>query len=168
LASDEEVHTVPVRKLQQILAPEPEAARIARGLLSTSMRAWGLSACQGDAAVVVSELVTNAVMHAKTALRLDICSDEDWLEISVADDSPWPVQQRPHRQDVAADLVMLLETEQHLGQQLDERDVRLDVGVAGTLAGGRGLLLVEALADEWGVTPRGSGKAVWARLALQR
>ena len=110
--------------------------------------------------------MTNGVMHAKTALMLDICSDEDWLEISVADDSPWPVRRRPHRQDVAGDLIMLLETEQHLGQHLDERDVRLDVGMAGTLAGGRGLLLVEALADQWGVTPQGSGKAVWARLAL--
>ena len=159
---------MPVRKQQHVLAPQPQAVRVARGMLSTSLAAWGLSAWEGDAAVIVSELVTNGVMHAKTALMLDICSDEDWLEISVADDSPWPVRQRPHRQDVAGDLIMLLETEQHLGQHLDERDVRLDVGMAGTLAGGRGLLLVEALADQWGVTPRGSGKAVWARLALNR
>jgi hypothetical protein len=50
---------------------------------------------------------------------------------------------------------------------LDERDVRLDVGAAGTLAGGRGLLLVEALADEWGVTRRGNGKVVWAKFAIR-
>ena len=158
---------MPVHKIQHVLAPEPQAASVARGLLSTFLAAWGLSGSQGDAAVIVSELVTNGVMHAQTALLLDFSCDEEWLEISVADDSPWPVQPRPHRQDVAADLMMLLQTEQRLGLQLDERDVRLAVGTAGTLSGGRGLLLVEALADHWGVTPRGEGKTVWARIALK-
>ena len=159
---------MPVHKIQHVLAPEPQAARAARGVLKTFLAAWGLSAWQSDASVIVSELVTNGVTHAGTALMLTICSDEDWLEVSVDDDSPWPVQQRPQREDVAADLVMLMQAEEHLGQHLDDRDVRLDVGAAGTLAGGRGLLLVEALADQWGVTPRGEGKAVWARLALKR
>ncbi|MEU6510660.1 ATP-binding protein [Streptomyces sp. NPDC046942] len=31
---------------------------------------------------------------------------------------------------------------------------------------GRGLLLVEALADKWGVTPRQPGKSVWAEVWL--
>ncbi|HVE99419.1 MAG TPA: ATP-binding protein [Mycobacteriales bacterium] len=30
---------------------------------------------------------------------------------------------------------------------------------------GRGLLIVAAVADEWGVEPDGSGKAIWAELA---
>jgi hypothetical protein len=159
---------VSVHETHHVLAPEPPAARAARSLLRTSLVAWGLLALQDDAVVIVSELVTNGVLHARTALVLGICSDDDWLEVSVADDSPWPVQQRAQRQDLAADLVMLLQAEQRLGQRLDDRDVRLDVGPAGSLAGGRGLLLVEALADEWGVTPRGDGKVVWARLALGR
>jgi hypothetical protein len=105
-------------------------------------------------------------MHARTALLLGVCSDDEWLEVSVADDSPWPVQQRPPREDPGADLAMLMRAEQRFGHCLDERDVRLDVGTARTLAGGRGLLLVEALADQWGVTPRGDGKAMWARFGL--
>lgn len=32
--------------------------------------------------------------------------------------------------------------------------------------GGRGLLLVEALADKWGVLPRQPGKSVWAEVRL--
>jgi hypothetical protein len=32
--------------------------------------------------------------------------------------------------------------------------------------GGRGLLVVAALADDWGVTPRVIGKSVWAELAV--
>jgi anti-sigma regulatory factor (Ser/Thr protein kinase) len=33
--------------------------------------------------------------------------------------------------------------------------------------GGRGLAIVEALADSWGVDSRPSGKQVWARLSIQ-
>jgi anti-sigma regulatory factor (Ser/Thr protein kinase) len=32
--------------------------------------------------------------------------------------------------------------------------------------GGRGLLLVAAMADEWGARPAGGGKIVWARLPM--
>ena len=32
--------------------------------------------------------------------------------------------------------------------------------------GGRGLQVVAALADDWGVTPKVVGKSVWAELAL--
>ncbi|GAA2421799.1 hypothetical protein GCM10010405_00040 [Streptomyces macrosporus] len=34
--------------------------------------------------------------------------------------------------------------------------------------GGRGLLLVDALADVWGVRERGPGKAVWCEFGLKR
>ena len=30
---------------------------------------------------------------------------------------------------------------------------------------GRGLILMEVLADEWGVDPRGDGKTIWFQLA---
>ena len=45
---------MPVRKQQHVLAPQPQAVRVARGMLSTSLAAWGLSAWEGDAAVIVS------------------------------------------------------------------------------------------------------------------
>ena len=155
-----------VQQIQHLLVPEPQSPSVARALLRASLAEWGLCAWQDDASVVLSELATNAVIHANTLLMMCVCCDDQWLEVSVADDSPWPVVQRPHRDDVAADLAMLIQAEQHLVQHLDERDVRLDVGTAGTLTGGRGLLLVEALADDWGVTPRARGKVVWARFAL--
>ncbi|MEW1718687.1 ATP-binding protein [Streptomyces sp. NPDC093109] len=34
--------------------------------------------------------------------------------------------------------------------------------------GGRGLLLVDALADTWGVRPRDPGKTAWAQLRIRR
>ena len=66
-----------------------------------------------------------------------------------------------------ADLDAVVRTERHLGQVLHERDVRLAVGAAGTLAGGRGMLLIGELPDDWGVTRRDDGKVVWARFSLR-
>ena len=157
---------MPVSHVEHELLAEPQSARAARALLRTCLERWDLPALEADAALALSELVTNGVVHARTTLLVGITRSREWLEVSVADDSPWPVQRRPHRQDIASDLVVLAQAEQRLGPHLDDRDTRLDVGSAGTLAGGRGLLLVEALADEWGVTPRGAGKAVWARFTL--
>ncbi len=48
---------------------------------------------------------------------------------------------------------------------LDDRHARLEVGPAGAIGAGRGLLLVEALADEWGVQLAADGKSVWFRLS---
>ena len=154
------------RQAHFALEPDPRSARLARALLRTCLADWSLSALEDDAAIAVSELVTNGVTHAGTALVLAIECDDHWLELSVADGSPWPVQPRPPRSDAAGDLAVVVEVERDLGQELDDRDARLDVGASGTLAGGRGLLLVEAVADEWGVTPSSAGKTVWARFAL--
>ncbi|OIJ91117.1 hypothetical protein BIV25_30475 [Streptomyces sp. MUSC 14] len=48
----------------------------------------------------------------------------------------------------------------------DTRTERLPELRAPQGEGGRGLLLVEALADKWGVTPRQPGKSVWAEVWL--
>jgi len=44
------------------------------------------------------------------------------------------------------------------------RGPRPRVPVAGDDTGGRGLVLVESLADAWGVCPHGVGKSVWFEL----
>ncbi len=41
-----------------------------------------------------------------------------------------------------------------------------NAGNDGDGEGGRGLLVVEALADAWGVTERNVGKVVWADLTV--
>ena len=155
-----------VRQAHFVLHPDPRSARVARALLRLCIADWISAERQDDVAVAVSELVTNGVTHAKTQLVLAFERDVRWLEISVADDDPAPVQPRPQRPDPAGDLAALVRREREVGQDLDDRDRRLDVGAAGTLTGGRGLLLVEAVADDWGVRPRLAGKAVWARFLL--
>ena len=79
-------------------------------------------------AVIVSELVTNAVIHARSSCRVEVCVDGSGVRISVHDADPRLPEPQPH----------------------EPRRVT-----------GRGLLLVDALSDRWGVTPVPGGKVVW-------
>lgn len=97
---------------------------------------WGLTALAGDAELIVSELVTNALQacppaDAVTALCLSLSSDGSRLLIEVRDGSSHPPQR---------------------------------TGADGAGEGGRGLLIVETLSTKWGWRPREDqrGKSVWA------
>jgi hypothetical protein len=70
---------------------------------------------------------------------------------------------RPPREDLNADIQALIEQS---GSDLIEvtGPQALHIGPAGSIAGGRGMLIVDAIADEWGVTARSAGKEVWFRL----
>jgi anti-sigma regulatory factor (Ser/Thr protein kinase) len=93
-----------------------------------------LSTEQASAAeLLVSELVTNALVHAGTAIRLSLSFGAgDVLRVAVEDGSPHhPAPQH-------------------------------SVDTAGT---GRGLRLLEELADDWGVDSTATGKTVWFEVA---
>ncbi|MGW5862220.1 SpoIIE family protein phosphatase [Streptomyces sp. NPDC055239] len=97
-----------------------------------------------DAVLLVSELVTNAVVHAGTTVELLCRLDEaglgeetDTLVIEVSDHHPArAVRSDPKHQP------------------------------PGTPEYGRGLQLVAALSDSWGITYRTGTKAVWARIPV--
>ncbi len=148
------------------LPPEPRSASTARAFVGERLADWELTALVDDAQLAVTELVTNAVLHARTPLLVCVSSENGQVELAVFDGNATLPQPRPPRHDLAADLDALLKTEAAVGGPLDhsdERDPRLHVGEAGSVAGGRGLLLVAALAAEWGVSPLSDGKAVWIR-----
>jgi anti-sigma regulatory factor (Ser/Thr protein kinase) len=84
------------------------------------------------AELVVSELVTNAVVHAYSCSRVILTCGDSALRVSVRDYCPTPTP-RPRPIDVTA-------------------------------ASGRGLHLVVALADNWGVNQHPDGKTIWAQL----
>ena len=89
-----------------------------------------------DALVIVSELVTNAVVHAGTDVELLCRLDEDGLlVVEVSDHHP-------------------------------SRTVREESSPYDGAEYGRGLRLVAALADCWGITYRTGSKTVWARLPM--
>ncbi|MER7186087.1 ATP-binding SpoIIE family protein phosphatase, partial [Streptomyces hyaluromycini] len=67
----------------------PEAARHARRFSRRVLRSWGVTDEGMDAALlVVSELVTNALIHTDGPVRLDLTLVDHRLRIAVADASP--------------------------------------------------------------------------------
>jgi anti-sigma regulatory factor (Ser/Thr protein kinase) len=123
------------------LAPTPTAAAacvFVRDMLDYWRSALPEPTVVERSVLVASELVTNAVVHARTDLRLRLELRGDWLHIAVRDGSP-----------------RLL----HLVTPNSEADPEAE--------GGRGLWLVEQLARAWGANRRrDGGKVVWCTLKL--
>lgn len=120
------------RYAELTLAPDTRASAAARTWLRERLGDWDLSDAAADLQVVISELVTNAVLHARSAVDLTISVGEGVIELSVADSDPRLPQPR-----VASEV-------------WDE--------------GGRGLMLVSELSDEWGVAHHTHGKQIWIRV----
>ncbi|GAC1439513.1 MAG: hypothetical protein NVSMB55_01210 [Mycobacteriales bacterium] len=143
--------------------PEPAWVPTARDFCRRTLSDWELPGLVDEAQVVVSELVTNGVLHARSPLELTLSVASNHLEIAVSDTSPDRPQVRPHRQDLHADLTLLTPNAGQPGSD-DRDDPAFNAGDAGSVVGGRGLLLVDALAAEWGVEPGEACKSVWARM----
>jgi anti-sigma regulatory factor (Ser/Thr protein kinase) len=77
------------------------AAAKARRFVAETMRAWGCDDAIPDAELLVSELVTNAVLHARSATRVTIERDGATLRFSVYDSSPT----RPRLRDYGPEAV---------------------------------------------------------------
>jgi anti-sigma regulatory factor (Ser/Thr protein kinase) len=67
------------------LAPHPTAPRAARDLVSRTLLEWRLSQQIPDACLVVSELVTNAMIHAGTDIDLTVAEHRRSVRIAVRD-----------------------------------------------------------------------------------
>lgn len=113
----------------------PSCVGLARRELREALACWGLGVIEDAALVVLSELLTNAVRHARVAGR----------EIETRF-QPVPGGLRIEVHD-ASDVRPLL--------AMPGSDA----------SGGWGLPMVDALAERWGASDRnGPGKAVWAEL----
>ncbi|MEY9948237.1 SpoIIE family protein phosphatase [Kitasatospora sp. GAS1066B] len=128
--------------------PDGRSASAARGFVRDALLGWGLPEVVDDAIVLVSELVTNAVVHAGTAAEVSCLREADSVQIGVTDRHPergLPAFAGP----VAGDAVS-----EHFADSEGE--------------GGRGLLMCSALSSRWGVEYSAGQKTVWFRLPLQR
>jgi anti-sigma regulatory factor (Ser/Thr protein kinase) len=123
-------------------APTVRAPGLARRWVGEWLNRWEFIDGEDDVAVMVSELVTNAVRHTDSVLTISLAVAEGTVEVGVADHDgqAWPVAARPAPVDTP--LISLLPD------------------------GGRGLHLVSALAQEWGVAALDRGKQVWFRRRL--
>jgi serine phosphatase RsbU (regulator of sigma subunit)/anti-sigma regulatory factor (Ser/Thr protein kinase) len=126
-------------------APEPTAAAEARRFVREALRSWGVpgsatrvSSVIDDTVLLTSELVTNAVVHAGTQVRVTCRMSDIAVEVAVQDRHP------------ARALSNAAEAP----------------GDPAERTSGRGLLLPAALATAWGVTYSRSSKAVWFRIAF--
>jgi anti-sigma regulatory factor (Ser/Thr protein kinase)/PAS domain-containing protein len=66
----------------------PDAVMHARRFTARTLRSWQLTDLADGVLLVVSELVTNALVHTHGAIRLDLTLAADRLRIAVADSSP--------------------------------------------------------------------------------
>jgi len=118
---------------------DPGSVRAARDFTVSTLLRWGMAERSQDIAIVVSELLTNALRHAlpgpdgtrtRQPIRLGLLQPESCVLCAVADPSKAAPAPRTPRS--------LAET-------------------------GRGLHIVCALSDQWGcTTPSETGKVVWA------
>ena len=126
------------RLIAFVLPGTPESVRTARFHVRAALGFHGLDDYADDAAVITSELVTNAVQHVSGdgTETIGVTLARAWnppaVTIVVSDSSP----DCPRRCATPAD-----------GQR------------------GRGLQIVEALSAHWGWRPQDGGKAVFAVLA---
>ena len=117
--------------------PQPRSVPSARAFCRNTLTGWGLRPMLDQTQVVLSELVTSGVLHARTPLRVTISAEAGNLEIAVSDGSPGVPTVRSRRDDLAGDLDAL-NSSWLAGIVTDDRDPRLNVGAAGSVVGGRG------------------------------
>ncbi|MFF7736812.1 ATP-binding protein [Streptomyces sp. NPDC007984] len=124
------------RRFRFELAAHPGSPAQARHLTRARLTGWSVCEDTCDSAeLVVSELVTNAIVHtASTHIVCELLDDDDLVRIAVRDEGCAPGQ--PHAASRTRP------EEEH----------------------GRGLLLVDALCHSWGAHEDGPGLLVWAEL----
>jgi anti-sigma regulatory factor (Ser/Thr protein kinase) len=124
------------------LAAQPTVPGVVRGHVRAMAGEWGLAGLAETAELLASELATNAV-QASQRLRVR-------AELAIV-----PVVRLWLTSDGASIVI-------HIWDASSEMPVRQDT-MAGE-EGGRGLLLVDALAKDWGTYRKSDGKVVWAMI----
>ena len=117
------------------LPPTARSVPQARRHVAATLEQWQLDGMVDTACLLVSELVTNAVLHARTAMTLTVTREGDGVRVSVTDGSPAPPALRRH---------------------------------SDTATTGRGLRLLDELADAWSVDGGDDSKSVWFTLSTSR
>jgi anti-sigma regulatory factor (Ser/Thr protein kinase) len=80
------------------IAPRPTAPRSARDFLAATCASWDAEEFIEPGALVLSELVTNAVQHAGTAVDVELRLADGWLEMCVYDEGLGVPEMIPPRQ----------------------------------------------------------------------
>jgi two-component sensor histidine kinase len=116
------------------LPPLVHSAPVARHLVVDLLRVWRAPHDREEAALLVTELVSNVVDHVggEASFTLELEVSEGWLRVAVVDGSS------------VLPVVRELDTDRPRG---------------------RGLRLVQAIAERWGCDEHDGGKRIWFDLA---
>ena len=122
----------PLHMLQLALSAHPSSAGEARRFAEDVLREWNEDPLSDSVVLLVSELVTNAVLHAGSPVQVALWRRAGHVRVDVVDQSPVMPGVRDYGDEATT---------------------------------GRGMDLVEMIAESWGVEPRHPhGKAVWFEL----
>ncbi|MEV0186245.1 SpoIIE family protein phosphatase [Streptomyces sp. NPDC050625] len=133
--SDEEQDVARLSVQRQDLKAVASVRHELEGLLAR----WKLEPLLDDMQIVLSEAVTNGLVHAQSDVDIRLRRHGRGIRVEVQDNSPQP----PVPRVIVSDDAMNAEAES-----------------------GRGLLIVDALAAAWGSTPAGWGKTIWMELEM--
>lgn len=127
------MHDSPVThwRLPPLSRSVPEARRD----VASTLEQWGLADLSDTAVLLVSEVVTNAVLHARTEVMLTMRRVGSGVRIEVSDGSALPPSMRWH---------------------------------SDTSTTGRGLRMLDLLADAWSAESTATGKTVWFTVSGDR
>lgn len=101
---------------------------------------WGLDMLADELELLVSEVVTNALIHARSGVDVRMRKYDDRLRVDVRDNDPRP--------PIPA---VILNVEESGNDEAES---------------GRGLFIVDAIASAWGSSPTGRGKTTWFEIAV--
>jgi anti-sigma regulatory factor (Ser/Thr protein kinase) len=121
------------RHVETVLPASSASPAVARQFVAAALRRWNADAPTVEAAqLLVSELVTNVVVHTSSDVRLAVSVRGQKIRVEVVD------------------------SDEHMPRvgTVDSSDL-----------GGRGLAIVDGVAEAWGSDSRSDGKAVWFELA---
>lgn len=104
------------------------SARKARVFVRETLEEWGCPELLEAVELAVSELVTNAVVHANSPVSLTLVDHDGDVQIRVRDEASDPPVVRK---------ISVEET------------------------GGRGMTIIEAISEHWGVEVEPPGKVIW-------
>lgn len=137
-AETSEGSTSPVGRILR-LQPTQNAGALSRTFVGHLVEGWKLGPLDYDAALVATELVTNAVLHAQDDVVLALRPITKGVRIEVTDQCPAVLP--------------------HMAPEHSSASWALSLGESG-----RGLRVVSELAARWGVDSTQRTKTVWAEL----
>ncbi|MFE2506908.1 SpoIIE family protein phosphatase [Streptomyces naganishii] len=130
------------RRIEQLELPRHDLAGVAaaRRFVHDCLRRWDATEISDALELITSEAVTNALIHADSAVDVRVREYDDRVRLEVRDSDAHP--------------------------PLPSAISVCDEAAQSTAEHGRGLMIVDSLATAWGSSPHGRGKTVWMELRL--